>query len=218
MANGKVVTGTVGALVAPVLTLAPVLMSNTAAKAADPDLQPQQLAVQARPGEATTVQHAIEALVEPYTSVAVLPGNIFGLLIKAIFTGLIESVNALLGVAVVIALFGIVNTLILSVTERTREIGVLRAVGMTRAQLRSTIRIEALVVAMLGTLVGLAFGLFVAYMVTRPIFSDGSGSFTWPVQELALVALLGVVLGIVASLVPAWRGARLDVLDAIQAD
>jgi putative ABC transport system permease protein len=218
MSNGKAVTGTVGALVSPVLTLAPVLMSNTAAKAADPDLQPQQLAVQAQPGEATAVQHSIEALTEPYTSVAVLPGNIFGVLIKAIFTGLIESVNALLGVAVVIALFGIVNTLILSVTERTREIGVLRAVGMTRGQLRSTIRIEALVVALLGTLVGLAFGLFVAYMVTRPIFQDGSGSFAWPVQELVLVALLGVVIGIVASLVPAWRASRLDVLEAVESE
>ncbi len=217
--NGKTVTGTVGALVDPVFTVpGAIIMSEKALLAADPTAQPGQLAVQASAGDVQQVQQGIEDLTVNYTSIVVAPGNIFGSLLKGIFNGLISSVNALLGVAVVIALFGIVNTLILSVTERTREIGVLRAVGMSRKQLRATIRIESVIVALLGTLVGMAFGLFVAYMVTRPIYNDGSGSFPWPVQQLALIAVLGLVLGWLASLIPAWRGSRLNILDSIASE
>ncbi len=217
--NGKTVTGTVGALIEPVFTVqGSVIMSEKALLAADPAAQPGQLAVQVDPGDAQQVQQGIEDLVANYTSIAVAPGNIFAVLIKGLFNALISSVNALLGVAVVIALFGIVNTLILSVTERTREIGVLRAVGMSRGQLRSTIRIESIIVALLGTIIGMVFGLFVAYMATKPIYNDGKGSFPWPVQQMALIAVLGLVLGWLASLIPAWRASRLDILDSITSE
>ena len=216
LANGKTLDLTVGALVDPVFTVpGAFIVSSNAVLAADPNLQPGQLAVQTKPGTQQQVQQQVEDLAASYTSVSVAPGDIFSQLIKSVFTALIQSVNALLGVAVVIALFGIVNTLILSVTERTREIGVLRAVGMSRAQLRATIRIEAVIVALLGTVVGLVFGLFVAYMATRPIFAEGTSSFPWPVGSLVLIVLLGLVLGVVASLIPAWRASRLNILDAI---
>ena len=117
----------------------------------------------------------------------------------------------------IIAVFGIVNTLILSVVERTPEIGLLRAVGMTRGQLRRSIRSESVIVAGDGTAIGMVFGLFVAWAVTQPIFHDGE-SFSWPFRELGVIALLGFAIGIVASLVPAWRASRLDVLDAIRAE
>ena len=218
MANGKQLTKKVGAIVSFVIGAPGVVMSTSSALAADPDLRVQEVAIQVQTGQLQATQSAIEGLTANYSTVTVVPGNIFGQIIKSIFTGLIESVNALLGIAVVIALFGIVNTLILSVTERTREIGVLRAVGMSRAQLRATIRIESVVVALLGTLVGTAFGLFVAFMVTRPLFEDGKGSFSWPVQELLVIGVLGVVLGMLASLIPAWRASRLDILDSIRSE
>ncbi len=216
LADGTVLNVTVGALVDPVFTIpGSFLVSQTPVLAAEPNLGPGQLAVRTTPGSQQQVQQQIEDLTASYTSIAVAPGDIFSQIIKSVFTALIQSVNALLGVAVVIALFGIINTLILSVTERTREIGVLRAVGMSRAQLRATIRIEAIVVALLGTVVGLVFGLFVAYMATKPIFADGKSSFPWPIGSLGLIVLLGLVLGVVASLIPAWRASRLDILDSI---
>ena len=216
MANGKTMTLSVGAFVDPVFTVpGAYIVSSKAALAEEPNLQPGQLAIQTKPGDQQQVQQQVEDITASYTSVTVAPGNIFAVVIKSVFTALIQSVNALLGVAVVIALFGIVNTLILSVTERTREIGVLRAVGMSRAQLRATIRIESVIVALLGTLVGLVFGLFVAYFVTRPIFKDGKSSFSWPVGSLVLIVLLGVILGVIASLIPAWRASRLNILDSI---
>ena len=132
---------------------------------------------------------------------------------------MISSINALLSVAVVIALFGIVNTLILSVTERRHEIGLLRSVGMSRRQLRATIRIEAMIVSLLGSLVGIGFGLFVAWCITRPLFAeDPNSSFSWPVAQMGLVLLLGVVIGVVSALVPAWRAGRIDILDAIRTE
>jgi putative ABC transport system permease protein len=99
---------------------------------------------------------------------------------------------------VIIAAFGIVSTLILSVTERKRELGLMRAVGMTRPQTAFTIVIESIVVALLGTLVGMVFGLFVAFMAVRPIFADGKTSFTWPVGQLLFILAVGVGLGAIA--------------------
>ena len=124
--------------------------------------------------------------------------------------------NALLGVAIAIALFGIVNTLILSIAERTQEIGVLRAVGMSRHQLGTMIRLEAVIVALLGTLVGMAFGLAVAFSLVRPLLDQASTAMNWPIAHLAIILLAGVVVGVVASVIPAHRATRLNPLDAIR--
>jgi putative ABC transport system permease protein len=216
LANGRQVTGTVGALVDPVFTIpGQVLVSSNAVLQGEPTLQPQQLAIQTEAGQQEQVRKSLEDLVSGYTSVQVMPGNIFGAAIKTIFNFLIDAVNKMLYVAVIIAAFGIVSTLILSVTERRREIGLLRAVGMTRGQTASTIVIESVIVALLGTLVGMVFGLFVAFMAVRPIYQDGESSFNWPVQEMAFIVLLGVVLGTLASVIPAvWAGRR-NILDSI---
>lgn len=207
--------------------LAPVI-SLDAARKANPDVAPDTLQIRAAPGQVDNLIRSLEDLTLPYATVAVAPGSIFSTVLRDLFNALISSVSALLGVAVLIALFGIVNTLVLSITERTHEIGILRAVGMSRRQLAAAVRVEAVVVAVLGTLLGIAFGLFTGWCLTRPLFSDPSQSipgntapaatFSWPVAQLGLIALLGIVIGVVASLLPAWRATRLDVLDAIRTE
>ena len=139
------------------------------------------------------------------------PGNVIAQFVKSAFNFIISSVNALLAFAVAMAVFGIVNTLILSVTERTPEIGLLRSVGMSRRQLRTSIRAESVILAADGTFVGMAFGLFVAWAVTQPLFT-GSETFSWPWREMAVIAVIGLLIGMLASLVPAWRAARIDML------
>jgi putative ABC transport system permease protein len=177
---------------------------------ADPALRPDQLSIITAPGQAAAVEERLGELDTEFSGVAVLPGNFLGQLVGEVFDFLISSVNALLSVAVLIALFGIVNTLVLSITERTHEIGLLRAVGMSRRQLRSAIRVEAVAVSLMGSVLGMAWGLFVAWCLTRTL------GFSVPITEMAVILAIGVVLGVVASLLPAHRAARLDVLDAIR--
>jgi putative ABC transport system permease protein len=192
-----------------------LLMSSKAALAAEPDLQPSSVGIVVQSGDEQSTQKALENVVGGYSTIEVLPGNFLAQFVKSIFNFLINSVSALLGVAIIIALFGIVNTLILSIVERTREIGMLRAVGMSRRQLASMVRIEALVVALLGTLVGMGFGLVVAFALIRPILNDGLTA-SFPLVQMVLILVVGIVLGVVASLVPAWRANRMNILDSLQ--
>lgn len=221
MNNGAAVKATVGAISATSISFVDVYMDAGTALAAAPGLEPTQIAVSVQSGQQANVARDLEKLSSGYTSILVLPGNFLGALVKDIFNFLISSTNALLSVAVLIALFGIVNTLILSITERTHEIGLLRSVGMSRRQLRSTIALEALIVSLLGSLLGMVSGLFVAWCLTRPIFTSpesGGGSFSWPVSQMSAVLALGVILGIAASIIPAWRSGRIDILDAISTE
>ena len=131
------------------------------------------------------------------------------------FEQLVGLVLALLGLAVVIALFGIVNTLALSVVERRREIGLLRALGLSRSQLRAAVRFEAVVVSLLGTILGIALGLAFAWVVVRALRSDGISAFSVPVTELAAFVVLAALAGVAAAVLPARSAARVDVLAAI---
>ena len=129
---------------------------------------------------------------------------------------MLTIIYALLALAIVIALMGIANTLSLSIHERTRELGLLRAVGQTRRQLRSMVRGESLVVALFGTLGGLGLGIFLGWAIDRAIAaSEGLGSFAVPTGQLALVVGLGALVGMIAAVRPARRASRLDVLAAI---
>jgi putative ABC transport system permease protein len=127
----------------------------------------------------------------------------------------VNLVYGLLALAVVIAVFGIANTLSLSVFERTRELGLLRAVGMTRAQVRSTVRWESVITALLGAIQGVVIGIFLGYAVIIALRDEGLNTFTLPVTSLVVVLALAVVAGVLAAVRPARRAARLDVLEAI---
>jgi len=130
------------------------------------------------------------------------------------FDQILGLVYVLLLLAVIIALVGIVNTLALSVYERTREIGLMRAVGMSRKQLRRMIRNEALVTATFGSLLGLAIGLFFGVMIVQSFSSDGI-TLAIPVPQIIVFLILAGLAGLAAGVLPARRAARLDVLDAI---
>ncbi|MGN9758806.1 ABC transporter permease [Streptomyces sp. SD31] len=130
---------------------------------------------------------------------------------------MLTLVYALLALAVLIALLGIANTLTLAIHERTRELGLLRAVGQTRSQLRAMVRWESILVAAFGTVGGLALGAFLGWVLVKASdgASDSAFAFALPPLQLAVVALVGLTAGALAGLRPARRAARLDVLRAI---
>ncbi len=125
---------------------------------------------------------------------------------------------ALLGLALVIAVLGIVNTLALSVIERTREIGLLRAIGLSRRQLRVMITLESVVIAVLGALLGVVLGVGFGVALMYSLRDQGLEVISVPVGQLAIFLVLSIVVGVLAAVFPARRAARLDVLRAIATD
>lgn len=127
-------------------------------------------------------------------------------------------IYALLGLAVVIAILGIINTLSLSVIERTREIGLLRAVGLSRVQLRRMLRLESVVIALLGAALGVGLGLAFGIALQRSLADDGIDVLAIPVGQLVAFVVLSGVVGVFAALWPGWRAGRLDILRAVTTD
>ena len=117
--------------------------------------------------------------------------------------------------ALVIAFFGIANTLALSVFERTREFGLLRAVGMSRAQVRATVRWESVLIALLGTSLGTVVGLGFSWALVRAMHDKGITVLAVPVGQLVLIAGFAAVAAVLAAALPARRAAHLDVLRAL---
>jgi len=128
---------------------------------------------------------------------------------------MLNLIYALLALAVFIALLGIANTLALSIFERTRELGLLRAVGMTRRQLRTTVRYESVIIALLGTTLGMGIGVVFGWSMVHALSGKGLGTFALPFGQLMVVAVIAAVAGVGAAVLPARRAARLDVLGAI---
>ena len=128
---------------------------------------------------------------------------------------LLNLVYVLLALSVIVSLFGMVNTLVLSVFERTRELGMLRAIGMTRRQVRRMIRHESVVTALIGAGLGLPLGIFLGAAVTHSLDRYGV-EFSLPVGSLVAFTLVAVVAGMLAAILPARRASRLNVLAALQ--
>ena len=131
---------------------------------------------------------------------------------------LLGLVTALLGLAIIIALVGIVNTLALSIFERTREIGLLRAVGMARRQVRTMIRWEAVIIAVFGAVLGAVVGIFFGWAMVQALRSQGITTLTVPAGQLVVYILIAALFGVIAAILPARRAARLDVLAAISTE
>jgi len=128
---------------------------------------------------------------------------------------LLSLLYVLLALSIVISLFGVVNTLVLTVFERTRELGMLRAVGMTRRQVRRMIRHESVVTALIGGVLGIVIGVFLGALIIEALKDEGL-VFALPWVRLVLIALAAIVVGIVAAVFPARRASRLNVLEALQ--
>jgi putative ABC transport system permease protein len=132
---------------------------------------------------------------------------------------LLGLIYGLLGLAILIAVMGIANTLALSMHERTRELGLLRAVGQTRSQLRTTVRWEALLIALFGTTAGVGLGVFLGWALTRAVATqEGFGVFAVPPVPIVVIIAVGALAGVIAAVRPARRAARLDVLAALATD
>ena len=158
---------------------------------------------------------AVTAAVSPYVVVSVQDRDQFVDQMAAQVDQLLVILYALLGLSLVIAVLGIVNTLALSVIERTREIGLLRAVGLGRLQLAGVITVESVLTAVFGTLVGLAVGVGLASVLPRVYAEEGLDRLVVPWGGLALMMVLALVVGVLAAVWPGGRAARLRVLDAI---
>jgi putative ABC transport system permease protein len=179
---------------------------------------PQPGAVLVRTDGGAGVQTAVSNALSPYADVQVQTRAQFEQAQVSTVNTLLGLVYALLALAVLIALIGIVNTLMLSVLERTREIGLLRAVGMRRPQVRAMIRSESVILATFGALVGIVIGTLMGLALVSSLRQQGVSETSVPWMRLVEFFILAGVLGLVAASWPARRAARLDVLAAIAAE
>ncbi len=174
--------------------------------------------VSAAPGVDLPALHKqLEHATDPYYVVAVETRDGFKGAVAGQVNGLIGVVYGLLGLAIVIAVLGIINTLALSVVERRREIGMLRAVGMQRAQVRRTIYLESLLISVFGAVLGLGLGICFGALFTRSLSSQGLDQISVPWSQSVLFLVLAAVVGVFAALWPGVRAARTKPLEAIAA-
>jgi len=128
---------------------------------------------------------------------------------------LVNLVYALLALAIVISLFGIANTLALSIHERTRELGMLRAIGMSRRQVRTMVRYESVITALIGAILGMVLGIVFATLVAQPLKDEGF-TLSYPIGSLIALLVLAALAGVIAAIPPARRASRLNVLESLQ--
>jgi len=128
---------------------------------------------------------------------------------------LVSLFYALLAFAVIISLFGVANTLALSIHERRRELGMLRAIGMSRRQVRTMIRYEAVITALIGAILGMVLGLIFAALIAQPLKDEGF-TLSYPVGSLVLLLVFAAFAGVLAAIAPARRASKLDVLESLQ--
>jgi putative ABC transport system permease protein len=179
---------------------------------------PLPIAVLLKTNGSTSVQDAVGHALGAYPNVKVQTRAQFEQTQAQQVNQLLGLVYALLGLAVIIALIGIVNTLMLSVFERTHEIGLLRAVGMKRRQIRAMIRSESVILAVFGAIIGIVIGTGLGIALVVSLRSQGITDTVVPFSSLVVFLVLSAVLGLVAAGWPARRAARLDVLSAIAAE
>ncbi|MFJ9819041.1 ABC transporter permease [Streptomyces sp. NPDC101151] len=181
-----------------------------------PGGQDSAVYVNAAPGAgAKELRSRLERALEPFPQVQVRDQADYKKLVHDQIAVLLYLVYALLGLAIVIAVLGVVNTLALSVVERTREIGLLRAIGLGRRQLRRMIRLESVVIAVFGAVLGLGLGLVWGLCTQQVLALQGMTALAIPWGTIVAVVIGSAVVGVVAALLPALRASRMNVLAAI---
>ncbi|MEO3780259.1 FtsX-like permease family protein [Micromonospora sp. B11E3] len=181
--------------------------------------QPFSALVQLTPGTPVSqVQPQLEALVADSPEVSVADRASYIEQQTSGFDTLLTMIQILLALAIVIAVLGIVNTLALSVLERTRELGLLRAIGLRRAQTMRMITVEAVVISVFGALLGVAVGIGLGAAVVEALKDEGITDLVLPWSQMGTVLGLAALVGVVAAVLPAIRAARINVLGAIAHD
>ncbi len=163
------------------------------------------------------VKSSLEKLTDDYPAVDVFSGNTISQFVDDALGYLIGGVNGLLGMSVFIAIIGVFNTMTLAVIERRRELGLLRAVGMLPGEAGTMVGLEAVLIAVIGTLIGLVSGSFLGFWLTNAIQNDKFSvtfSFEWP--KLLLILAIGIIVGVLSSLLPARRVGKMNVLAALE--
>jgi putative ABC transport system permease protein len=163
-------------------------------------------------GDAKT---AAESAATPFPNVEVQTGTELVDDAKEQIDAILVIFTALLLLAIIIAILGITNTLALSIIERTREIGLLRAIGMSRRQLRRMIRWEAVIIAVFGAILGMFTGIVLSWAVVQALKDEGLGDFAIPFGQLVFLVFVAAVAGVFAAIYPAYKASRLNILEAI---
>jgi putative ABC transport system permease protein len=178
--------------------------------------QPIQAFVKVRPGASVSeVQKQVDDILADSPEVTVQTRSAFVGNATQIFDFILGAVQVLLAIAMVIAVLGIINTLVLSVIERTRELGLLRAIGLRRSQTWRMITVESVVISVFGALLGLVVGAVLGAAVVRALRDQGFTDIALPWTLMVVYLVAAAVVGVFAALVPAVRAARLNVLNAI---
>ena len=158
---------------------------------------------------------AVKGLADEYANVTVETKDEFLASTEAQINTILALFGGLLALAIIIAVLGIVNTLALSIYERTHEIGLLRAVGMVRSQVRRMIRWEAVIIALFGAVMGIIIGVVFGWAVVTALADEGLGAFDIPWVQLIAYLVIAGLAGAVAAIYPSWKASRLNVLEAI---
>jgi putative ABC transport system permease protein len=162
--------------------------------------------------EAAVKQQIKNVLEQRYPEAEVLTNQEFKDDIAGQVNQLLGLIYALLALAIIVSLFGIVNTLVLSISERTRELGMMRAIGTSRKQVKRVVRWEAVITALIGAVLGVVMGVVLAVLFTQPL---DNFTLSIPVPTLVIVLILAGIAGVGAAVLPARRASKLDVLEAL---
>ncbi|MFE0421542.1 FtsX-like permease family protein, partial [Streptomyces sp. NPDC058953] len=197
-----------------------IISTDTARKYLPAEKMPQNLMLfaSAKDGQEKEAYAALKATLEPYPQYKAADQADFKKDLKDQVGQLLNIVYGLLALAIIVAVLGVVNTLALSVVERTREIGLMRAIGLSRRQLRRMIRLESVVIALFGALLGLGLGMGWGTAAQKLLALEGLGVLEIPWPTIITVFVASAFVGLFAALVPAFRAGRMNVLNAIATD
>lgn len=178
-----------------------------------------QMYLVAKPGEnLDKLEQRIKKAVKPYYVISVMNRDEYKSTMGSMVDQILLVLYALLALSIVIAIFGIVNTLALSVSERTKEIGLLRAIGTSRGQVRGMLGIEAAIIAVFGTVMGMVVGVAAGAVIRALYEADGLSVLSIPWDQLGVFLVLSILVGLIASVSPASRALKQPVLDAVASE
>jgi putative ABC transport system permease protein len=178
-----------------------------------------QMYLVAKPGEnIDTLEKRIKKVFKPFYVITVMDREEYKSTMSSMVDQILLVLYALLALSIVIAIFGIVNTLALSVSERTKEIGLLRAIGTSRGQVRGMLGIEAVIISVFGTVLGMGVGVAAGAVIRAVYQKDGLGVLSIPWDQLSIFLVLSILVGLIASISPASRALRQPVLDAVASE